>query len=434
MTLVSIVKSGHPKLDIAGSSSEANAGRAEGKRIFLFDRDPHLTDLSQKLKSLGYEVTSGPTSGDGDKCLAAVIHEAADPGLELAASLAPDHKVIVLCESKSFEFKLKAVRLGVSAVVGLPVDLIELEGWFSDFDRDQEAESKVLIVDDDDIVAEACAFALQQRGLRTETLSNPLNTGQVVDDFCPDLIVMDLDMPEANGLDVAKALRLSRPNLSLPILFLSAERNEEIQHEARQIGGDDFIAKPVDLTTLTDKIYIRVSRARDLRKIMERDSPTGLLNHVNFKERLAAEVGRSRRTGSPMAVCLLDLDHFKAVNDTYGHQVGDRVIQMFGNCLSGSLRSVDVIARYGGEEFGVILLDATPEQGARVLDGIRRNFSNCFQDSDQGPPTVTFSGGVCGLDDAATVEGLLGAADEALYEAKRQGRNRIVLHSQLENP
>ena len=90
--------------------------------------------------------------------------------------------------------------------------------------------------------------------------------------------------------------------------------------------------------------------------------------------------------------------------------------------------------RYGGEEFGLILLDATPEQGARVLDGIRRSFSNFLFDTDEGPQTVTFSGGVCGLDDAATVEGLLGAADAALYEAKRQGRNRIVLHSQAENP
>jgi len=434
MTLVSIVKSERPEPELVGAGQEAHAARTDRKLIYLFDRDPHLTDLSQKLMSLGYEVACGLGKCDSDQFLAAVIHEAADPDLELTASLARDHKVIVLCESKSFEFKLKAVRMGVAALIQLPVDLIELEGWFSDFDSDQQVESKVLIVDDDDIVAEAYAFALQQCGLRTETLSNPLKTGQAVDDFCPDLIVMDLEMPEANGLDVAKALRLSRPNLSVPILFLSAEQNEQIQHEARQIGGDDFITKPVDLATLTDKISIRVSRARELRKIMERDSLTGLLNHVNFKERLAAEVGRSRRTGSPMAVCLLDLDHFKSVNDTYGHQVGDRVIQMFGNCLSGSLRSVDVIARYGGEEFGVILLDATPEQGARVLDGIRRNFSNCFQDTDQGPPTVTFSGGVCGLDDAATVEGLLGAADEALYEAKRQGRNRIILHSQLENP
>lgn len=432
MTLVSLVQSGRLKLDSVEKSSEVNSGRAERKLIYLFDRDPHRTELSQKLKSLGYEVADSPGGGDGEKCLAVVIHEMADPELELAASLVRDHKVIVLCENRSFDFKLKAVRMGVSALVQLPVDLIELDGWFSDFDKDQRIESKVLIVDDDDIVAEAYAFALQERGMRTETLSNPLKTGQMVEDFCPDLIVMDLDMPEANGLDVARALRLSRPNLSLPILFLSAEQDEDIQHEARQIGGDDFITKPVDLATLTNKISIRVARAQELRKIMERDSLTGLLNHVNFKERLVAEVGRSRRTGSPMAVCLLDLDHFKAVNDTYGHQVGDRVIQMFANCLTGSLRSVDVIARYGGEEFGLILLDATPEQGARVLDGIRRSFSNFLFDTDEGPQTVTFSGGICGLQDASTSEGLLGAADKALYEAKQQGRNRIVLHSQLE--
>ena len=427
MKLISLVKSENSKLETA----KADVGQADRKRIYLFDRDPHLTDLSQKLRSLGYEVAAGP-GGGGEKCLAAVIHEKADPELELAASLIADHKVIVLCENRSFDFRIKAARLGVSALVQLPVDLIELEGWFSDFDRSQQIESKVLIVDDDDIVAEAYAFALQQKGMRTETLSNPLKTGQMVDDFCPDLIVMDLDMPEANGLDVAKALRLSRPHLSLPILFLSAEQDEGIQHEARQIGGDDFITKPVDLATLTNMISIRVSRARELRKIMERDSLTGLLNHVNFKERLAAEVGRSQRTGASVAVCLLDLDHFKAVNDTYGHQVGDRVIQMFANCLTGSLRSVDVIARYGGEEFGLILLDATPEQAARVLDGIRRSFSNFFFENGNGPQTVTFSGGVCGLQDAATAEGLLGAADRALYEAKQQGRNRIILHSQME--
>jgi diguanylate cyclase (GGDEF)-like protein len=159
---------------------------------------------------------------------------------------------------------------------------------------------------------------------------------------------------------------------------------------------------------------------------MESDSLTGLLNHARFKERLALELERARREGQELSLAIIDLDHFKGVNDTHGHLVGDRVIRGLARSLRKHLRRTDIIGRYGGEEFAALLPNTSPEQAAARLDKIRERFGATPFDGAHGRPfSVTYSAGIAGSGPHEGPEALISAADAALYAAKRAGRNRV---------
>ena len=170
---------------------------------------------------------------------------------------------------------------------------------------------------------------------------------------------------------------------------------------------------------------IRARRARELRALMSQDSLTGLLTHARFKERLEAELARRRRNGSALTLGLLDIDHFKTVNDEHGHLAGDRVLKTLANLLRRRLRRSDVVARYGGEEFAVIFNDCVEPDASRMLDTIREDFSAIQHGGKKNAFSVTFSAGVVAADANSSVDRLIERADQLLYRAKHAGRNRI---------
>jgi diguanylate cyclase (GGDEF)-like protein len=172
-----------------------------------------------------------------------------------------------------------------------------------------------------------------------------------------------------------------------------------------------------------------VRRSRVLRSFMVRDSLTGLLNHTTIKAQLDVQLARVKRLGGKLAFAMLDIDHFKSVNDTYGHPTGDRVIRSLSRLLQQRLRTSDVVGRYGGEEFAVIFNDTDGATAVKVLDEIRHDFGLIRHRHEKGEFSVTISAGVSGfpaIDDPAVMNE---AADKALYEAKHGGRNRVVLFS-----
>ena len=158
---------------------------------------------------------------------------------------------------------------------------------------------------------------------------------------------------------------------------------------------------------------------------MVRDSLTGLLNHTTFKERLRAEAARAARQDKPLSVALIDIDHFKSVNDQYGHPVGDRVIKNISRLLRQRLRGADVIGRYGGEEFAVALPDTPLDKAVSVIDQIRATFAAIDQRAGNSGFHSTFSAGVAQCPPLTDSEALIKAADEALYAAKRGGRDQV---------
>ncbi len=384
-------------------------------------------DLSRRISGLGYEVIEPQAGIPATGLVGAVIAAKDDPGLDLARALAIDHDVIIVSDDLGFDLRLRAARAGVRAVLPSQIDTVELSAWLADFSSRGKQAYTILIVDDDELSANAYGFALERDGMQAHVITDPTATIDAIARVAPDLVLMDMNMPGVDGLEVARVIRQSRQSLSLPIVFLSAERDYLKQQAARRIGGDDFISKPVDLGAFADQVRIRAERAIVLRQMMERDSLTGLLNHARFKDRLGAEVSRSARTGAPISICILDLDHFKRVNDAYGHQAGDRVIQTLAHSLRGTLRRTDVLARYGGEEFAVILLDTPAAEAAIVMEKLREAFGRIAFEAGGETFSVTLSAGIADLGRGQSGHDLIQAADQALYAAKRGGRDRVCL-------
>jgi diguanylate cyclase (GGDEF)-like protein len=215
----------------------------------------------------------------------------------------------------------------------------------------------------------------------------------------------------------------------VPVVFLSGENDREKQLAALQVGADDFLTKPIAPGHLVAAVSSRAERARTLRRLLMRDSLTGLLNHTTTKERLDGEVARAMRQGTPLAFAFLDLDHFKSINDTYGHPVGDGVIRNMARLLQGRLRRSDLIGRYGGEEFAVILPDTPVGDAARVMEDLRTRFAAIEQHAGTGGGIfyATFSCGVAGVPPSLSAAALTETADQALYRAKQAGRNRVIV-------
>ena len=161
--------------------------------------------------------------------------------------------------------------------------------------------------------------------------------------------------------------------------------------------------------------------------LMVQDSLTGLLKHTKIKERLAADISRARRSEEPLTYAMLDIDHFKNINDQYGHPTGDQVIKSLARLLQQRLRQSDSIGRYGGEEFAVVLPGCDLQAAAQVLEHIRDGFAKLRFRHGGEIFSVTLSAGLACIQQFGDAEGINRAADEALYSAKRDGRNRIAI-------
>jgi diguanylate cyclase (GGDEF)-like protein len=227
-------------------------------------------------------------------------------------------------------------------------------------------------------------------------------------------------------------LRQQEAYVSLPLVFLSSEQQLERQLHALSLGAEDFLAKPVSPAHLISIVTTRALRGRHLRNLLVRDSLTGLLNHVHLKEKLSLEAARAARVAGPLSFAMLDLDHFKAINDTHGHASGDRVIKNLARVLQHRLRKTDVIGRWGGEEFAVILPDTPLPLALEVMDDIRARFAQMPQELGRQAVHVTLSCGLAAFPEFEDVLGLVDAADHALYAAKRLGRNRCLVSGPCE--
>ena len=336
--------------------------------------------------------------------------------------------VIFLSGRLDAQARLAAVRAGCDAYLTKPVSITELVDTLDRFTTEDDAEPpRVLIIDDDPRMACYHQTILRGAGMITEVVTDPLVALEAIESFSPELILLDLYMHACNGSELAMVIRQNQANAGLPIVFLSNERELDSQLDAMRQGGDDFLIKSMQPEQLVTAVSLRATRFRALRALMVRDSLTGLLDHSATKLALDTEIARAERNREPLTFATLDIDHFKAVNDKYGHQAGDWVIKSLARLLKQRLRGFDIIGRMGGEEFAVVLSGADLEAAGRVLDEIRVAFSEIRHKSEEQVFQVTFSCGLAEFSDYPTATALTGAADKALYEAKAQGRNRTVL-------
>jgi len=341
--------------------------------------------------------------------------------------------LFVMSSGEAFHQYLQAVRGGALGYFVKPLNPTALEARLQrQLALRQREAFRVLIVDDDVLLARHYALVLQNAGLRAEILTEPAEIFQGLRSFHPDVILLDVNMPQCSGPELAQAIRLQDEWLGVPIIYLSSETDSERQMASLIKAGDDFLTKPISDNSLVVAIFARAQRARQLAEVMTRDSLTGLLQHAHIKERLGSELERANRLQQDVSVVMLDIDHFKKVNDQHGHLVGDHVISSLANLLRQQLRKTDLIGRYGGEEFLLVLPECPLDKALQVIDQLRESFARIPFVADQQTFHCTFSAGITAGSDSPVVDVVVEHADQALYQAKHNGRNQVLLYQGCE--
>jgi diguanylate cyclase (GGDEF)-like protein len=406
-----------------------------------------LEDLSAGIRQFGYEVAGFKYFNELEDAITHKVPSAVIIDIEqseesptnpakvtdMLKRMGAKIPAIFLSDRNDVQARLQAVRDGSDAYFVKPVNISDLADKLNSLTTSRVTEPyRILVVDDEQELARYYSLLLQEAGMVTEIVNSPLQVFDRLAEFSPDLILMDMYMPECDGMELAKTIRQMKAYFSIPIVFLSGETNIDKQLAAMIMGGDEFLTKPIRPNHLISSVIIRAERMRIIRSFMERDSLTGLLNHTMTKLQLDVALKIARRQNSVMSFVMIDIDRFKSVNDTYGHLMGDRVISSLSQLLQQRLRNTDIIGRYGGEEFAIVLNRANAQYAKGVLDDIRTRFSQIkFRHLDK-EFSVTFSAGIASYPDFRDAEIINNAADKALYEAKRSGRNNVVIGELLE--
>jgi len=411
--------------------------------VWLVEDDPQLgRELSLQLESFSYLVRLFPRIDDAEKAaqveqpdilLMDVMFEQEGQNSTEVLKQRPnlrklDCPLLFISSMDDFQSRVRASQLGAMGYVLKPLDIPRLVSRMSYLLEQRRAPpQRVLIVDDDEALAAHYRLVLMAAGMQVDVLQQPEAIIEKISAFHPELILMDMHMPVYSGPDLAGVIRQHDNYASLPLVYLSAETDLDKQIGAMNRGADDFLTKPISDTQLVAAVRVRIQRSRQLEAQISKDSLTGLLKHASIKDAVEQEVIRARRFKKPATVAMLDIDHFKKVNDTYGHAMGDVVISSIAMLLRQRLRQSDIIGRYGGEEFVVMLPECDIEQAKFLLDDIRVRFASVHFSNKGKDFSCTISTGLACTNNFPTISGaeLLIEADAALYVAKFSGRNQV---------
>lgn len=353
---------------------------------------------------------------------------------------------------------LKSIASAIASSVTAP-DMGELDAKRSGLAQEIH---EILIVDDSSTMRAMLNDILSDHGYKVRQAENGRMALDEVSRSRPDLVLLDVMMPELDGYAVCRALREDREYL--PVLMITAKGDPQDLVQGIESGADDYISKPFEeleliarvksllrIRTLQKRLYRQNSELESKNRELERlaqaldrankeltllsvtDGLTKAYNHRHFQERLKSEFSRAERYHTVLACLLIDIDHFKMVNDTYGHPAGDLVLVRLVEMIHESVRSEDLVARYGGEEFVVLLPETGGQRALNLAQRIRERVEREeFRISDKKKIRFTISVGVSHFEPGGTIktgDDLVKAADVALYRAKSGGRNLAVLET-----
>jgi len=292
---------------------------------------------------------------------------------------------------------------------------------------------KILIAEDDPISRRILEANLLEWGYEVMVASDGAEALEIIQQpESPNLIISDWMMPRMDGLALCREIRNVEKSEYIYFIILTAKGEKRDIIEGLEAGADDFLTKPFNQEELKYRTRIGERIINLERRIMElanTDPLTGLLNRRAFMERMKQEISRAQREKRPLSLILADIDHFKSVNDTYGHQIGDLVLQRFTGQLKTSARPYDFLGRYGGEEFLVCLPGADGLQTASIAERMRRQVEDMEiilpDDSRSIRITVSFGTASYAVESGENVDLLIKRVDDALYLAKNKGRNCV---------
>lgn len=287
---------------------------------------------------------------------------------------------------------------------------------------------KILIIDDSPEAVAVARQRLAKEGAEILEANGGVAGLEAAKRERPDLILLDVEMPDMLGFDVCRALKADPDLCMIPVVFLSASGTAEDKVKGLDLGAVDYVAKPFDAFELRARVRaaLRTKHLQDL--LIEHahiDPLTGLPNRRALMVRLQQEWARIERHRGTLAFIMADVDHFKRVNDTYGHSIGDRLLQEIAKTIAGQCRTTDLPARYGGEEFAILVPDEPASSAARLAERCRREIEKIRLPLKTETFTATASFGVADARGTRSPEALVDRADEALYRAKSAGRNKV---------
>jgi len=305
------------------------------------------------------------------------------------------------------------------------------------------SKAHILLVEDNKTQASIIKDYLERNGYRVSSVEDGMSAFKAAKTSGIDIILLDRILPDIDGSDVCRWLKLDQSTRDIPVIMLTAKGEMSDKVSGLEAGADDYLPKPFDEAELNARIYVRLrakthqdelkQKNHQLEDMLTRveslaimDPLTGIYNRRRFETIFNSEFKRAMRYQLPLSLLMIDIDHFKKVNDVLGHQEGDKVLKELSQIVQSTIREVDSPARWGGEEFVVLSPNTTRENALRAAERVRKAVDkHAF--TGMGDKKVTVSIGVAGIPspDIDTQEKLIHAADLAMYAAKKNGRNRV---------
>ena len=430
------------------ASSIGGAAQTIDRRpeVLIVDDDPEIVGLLiSRLEREGIRIRCAESVAEGrvalgqrlPDCLITDVSLPDGSGLDVVESLRSTvggraTLALVISARSTFPDRVAAVTRGADGFFEKPIDWNLLVAKVQQvLVRNEAGPPRVVLIDDDPEQIVVVRSVLEPAGIDVHACTDPARVESVLAHVRPDLVLMDLRLPGANGYDLSRFLRQDSRFAAIPIVFLTGDGGADLRIRSMEAGADDYLTKPVHPGLLVATVSSRIERARALRAQLTLDGLTMLLNHRAFMERSRAEFMRLTRTGTAAAMVMLDVDHFKAINDQRGHATGDRVLAGLAALLRRRFRASDLVGRVGGEEFALVLEGLDVVDAHHLLNKLREEFAAIAHEDEGGAVFhATFSAGFA-MFDARMPDGAAwrSAADRALYRAKAGGRNRIELET-----
>ena len=314
-----------------------------------------------------------------------------------------------------------------------------------------EFSRRILIVDNVTTNRRLVDGLLRPEGYQVLHAANGEKALQLIEQEKPDLVLLDVIMPGMNGFETCRRIRANRWTRHIPVILVTSLNARDHKAQGQQVGADDFMAKPFDRLELLIRVrsMLRIKALHDrlsqkiaelesakirLRHLADTDPLTSLFNKRYLIENLGIEANRADRYGNSLSLLIIDVDHFKAINDKFGHATGDAVLQQMATVLVNWVRAIDLVARYGGEQFAIVLPETVEPGAERVAERLREQVErHRFLDAEGEPlQKITISVGVAGhSSEVNESDVLIKLAEARLYDAKQGGRNRVMGASDL---
>ncbi len=301
--------------------------------------------------------------------------------------------------------------------------------------------AKVMVIDDDVTQAQQINTKLKEFGVEVDIMSDPAEAVKLSEEKDFDLIIVSTQLQADDGLHLCTHLRSQEKTRNTPLLIIIEDDDTDLLVKGLDMGINDYLITPIDSNEVTARVRIQVRRKKYQDALLEKDQQnlsmavkdglTGLYNRHYLNSHLPRMLSSALKSGKPLAVAMLDMDHFKDVNDTYGHQSGDEILKQLSERITRNVRPADLVSRYGGEEFVVVMPDTTLHQAADVAERLRRSIESepFIIPVDPGTLSKTISSGLSVSVDGDTMEKILERADKGLYHVKNTGRNKVAVYS-----